>query len=896
MLWLLLVGLLIALLAPRALAHGDVVEITADAKVAPVGISAEGVVQRIAVDDETTKVHQEYALLVSSSGRYLLTGARASGLANGGSYRVAGTTRGRALEIETASRTVQTGAKSMVTVAPLAVEGTLRLGHIDYTDRPSEFFFAVFSVDGAHRQLPGAELLGALANGMEVSAFGSVDANGTFVVEHIVVHRHADVALAGIHTKAAATHSLFIVPVKFPSNRTAPFTYPADPFTTASLNTAVFAAAPAKSIVAYYKEVSYGQQTLTGVTASPGGQWLKAMQPPPVDTNGKATCDTDFIQTQGTAAAKAAGYSSTQLNPTMVTAGSTGPANHVVFVFTSTGFQCGWAGLAYIGYGLAFVNQTSSISVIGHELGHTFGLYHAGSLRCGSQSIGGTCSVAEYGDPYDIMGNSSAMHFNAFQKQVLNWIAPSAVSTHTGGTATYTLTPIEAPGGSQYAVRIPAGPSRTYWLEYRQPLGFDSGISAANANGAQIRVARPLETTCSGCDAYSDDTELVDMTPGTSSFVDAALAPGSRFVDNYYGLAVDVLSATASALTVRVSALGKGIAPDFDANGTTDLVVRNSATGQTIAWLMNGVVAAPSNALQSDPNWKVVRAGDLNGDGKSDLIWQNNATGQTSVGLMNGASVSSSSILSSDANWTVQAVGDFNGDGRDDLVWRNSANGQTAIWLMNGASTISAATILRKSDWIVQNVGDFNGDGQTDLVWRNTSTGQTAIWLMNGVSATEATIILSKPDWTVKFTGDFDGDGKSDLLWYNSATGESAIWLMNGTASKAAVYAGPGTTWTPVQVGDFDGDGKTDILWRSITGATQMWLMNGAVPTATATLTPDPNMSAVKIGDFDGDGKADIAWRNASTGQTIIWLMNGLTTVNQTPVQSDPNWSIQLPN
>lgn len=41
---------------------------------------------------------------------------------------------------------------------------------------------------------------------------------------------------------------------------------------------------------------------------------------------------------------------------------------------------------------------------------------HAGSLDCDANPIGGTCTVSEYGDPFDVMGNQAAMHFNAFQK------------------------------------------------------------------------------------------------------------------------------------------------------------------------------------------------------------------------------------------------------------------------------------------------------------------------------------------------------------------------------------------------------------------------------------------------------------------------------------------------
>src|SRR5205085_1372463 len=115
-------------------------------------------------------------------------------------------------------------------------------------------------------------------------------------------------------------------------------------------------------------------------------------------------------------------------------------------------------------------NGYNQIGVYGHELGHNFTLWHAGSVGCTGQVLGGSCNVTEYGDPFDIMGNQSAMHFNAMQKSVLSWIPATSVKTHSSGNAVYTLSPLETGGQSTYAVKIPAAANRTYWLEYRQPI------------------------------------------------------------------------------------------------------------------------------------------------------------------------------------------------------------------------------------------------------------------------------------------------------------------------------------------------------------------------------------------------------------------------------------------
>ncbi|HEY7943035.1 MAG TPA: FG-GAP-like repeat-containing protein [Casimicrobiaceae bacterium] len=874
--------------ACRAHAH----EVVADARVEPTEASAVGVVHKVVVEDDTRGSTRTYSLVTSADGVTMLVGgAVAARLEDGGRYALHGTLTGKVLAAQSATREPIVAPKAATTPVVAVYDGILRLGHADYTDRPSEYFYAVFMANGHHKQMRDLQLVDALQNGMDVSVSGTV-VDGDFTADRVVIHQYPKMLeKSDIVAKSTATHTVFVAPVLFPSTATP--TYPLEPFTVATLDSAVFGVAPIKSVAEYYKEVSYGQQLLTGVTAKSGSSWPHAAQMPPPDSKGNKQCDTDFIQQQGNAAATAAGYTTANTTPGFMTPGSTASENHVVFVFNSADFACGWSGLGYIGYGLAFSNQSPSLLVIGHELGHTFGLYHAGSLDCGAAPIGGSCSVTEYGDPFDVMGNISGMHFNAFQKNALAWIPASGVATHAGGSASYTLSPLESPGGAKYAIKVAAGPNRTYWIEYRQPIGFDSGIATANANGAQVRVARPTETVCSTCDSFSDDTELLDMSTATSTFSDAVLPNGSRFVDAFYGVAVDVTSQSPTSLGVKITSLARPAHPDFDGSATTDIIWRNASNGQTLLWLMNGIAATKQAVVMSDPNWSVVRAADLNGDWKSDIIWHNASTGQTALWLMNGTSASAASAVMNDPNWTVENVGDFNGDGNADLIWHNAATGVTAVWLMNGVSAIGATVLMTDPHWTIVAVADFNGDGKSDLVWHNSSTGQTAIWLMNGMGAIAASGVMSDPHWTVAATGDFNGDGKADLLWQNSSTGQSAIWLMNGLSATAAATVAPDATWTLAGLGDFDGDGRTDILWHRTNGDTLGWLMNGVGAKATTTLMSGSDWSVARVGDFNGDGRSDIVWSNASTGQSVIWLMNGLAPATTGTAMTSTTWSVQ---
>src|SRR5437660_8612584 len=89
---------------------------------------------------------------------------------------------------------------------------------------------------------------------------------------------------------------------------------------------------------------------------------------------------------------------------------------------------------------------------------------------------------------------------------------------------------LETGGASTYAVKIVAASSRTYWIEYRQPLGFDAGLASYPHNGVQVRVSSPFQNS-----SGYDDTELLDMTPGsTGGFGDATLLAGLSYTDGAY--------------------------------------------------------------------------------------------------------------------------------------------------------------------------------------------------------------------------------------------------------------------------------------------------------------------------------------------------------------------------
>jgi FtsP/CotA-like multicopper oxidase with cupredoxin domain len=227
----------------------------------------------------------------------------------------------------------------------------------------------------------------------------------------------------------------------------------------------------------------------------------------------------------------------------------------------------------------------------------------------------------------------------------------------------------------------------------------------------------------------------------------------------------------------------------FNLNAQTELLWRNSSTGDNTIWYMDGTTMRAYDTLPAiaDTNWQIVGRGDFNADAKPDILWRNTSTGDNVVWYMDGKTRTGYDMLTpiTDQNWQIGGTGDFNNDGKTDILWRNSATGDNLVWFMNGISLTSylAFNPIADLNWQIAGTGDFNNDGKPDIFWRNTATGDNLVWYMDGITMTSYAMLPSLADlnWQIVGTGDLNGDVNRDILWWNTTTGATMVWFMNGT-------------------------------------------------------------------------------------------------------------------
>ena len=176
---------------------------------------------------------------------------------------------------------------------------------------------------------------------------------------------------------------------------------------------------------------------------------------------------------------------------------------------------------------------------------------------------------------------------------------------------------------------------------------------------------------------------------------------------------------------------------DFDGDGNGDVLVANPEASEVIGLIGYWKDAATWTLIDGySPEWDMISADDFNGDGVTDMLWRNTFTGEDGntynaycSWIMNNSN--SWRIVSSTRpdQWDYLCSGDFDGDGTADMAMIDG-NGIVGIWGIKDG-TLAGWAVLGTVDLSTSQlagVGDFNGDGTDDIAWCDTAAGVTGYW------------------------------------------------------------------------------------------------------------------------------------------------------------------------
>lgn len=209
---------------------------------------------------------------------------------------------------------------------------------------------------------------------------------------------------------------------------------------------------------------------------------------------------------------------------------------HFQMVLPSTN-NCGWCGLGSVFGPYTWINACNSYSVVGHELGHNFGMLHSNRFdNCSTNDWKTGCSNIEYGDGASLMGVAEG-EFTAVHKAKIKWLDNLPQNPQTQlikESGVYSIEPLETMSNNVKALKFERAPGEYYFVEFRQPLNYDKKINATYHKSLGIHLL---------------------MDNSTAAWRLKTIGVGQSFVDPSFpgkGLTITLLSYDTSGAKVKV--------------------------------------------------------------------------------------------------------------------------------------------------------------------------------------------------------------------------------------------------------------------------------------------------------------------------------------------------------
>jgi hypothetical protein len=443
--------------------------------------------------------------------------------------------------------------------------------------------------------------------------------------------------------------------------------------------------------------------------------------------------------------------------------------------------------------------------------------------------------------------------------------------------------------GATYANNNPPGFGSSYWRFNTQPLppgAFSkttplSGATnrpttltlnwtpSAGATGYEYCIDKTDNGACGSVWASAGNATSVtikDLDPSTvhSWHVRANNVAGTTYAD----AGPTAFTAFTTASLSRVPVI------DFDGNGSGDVLVQETQTGQW-SWQLYQQTGGFLGSAGGNQGVNVTTTTMVHtDDARTDAFRFNSVTGEFGAFFNDGSSFG---FYGNGGAWWPdwqRHVLDLNGDRKSDMFLYDPATGVwfQCSWGPGFLIPQQIVTSCRQGGW---NPGweiypmRLNNDAFGDFFLINRTTGRWFWALGTGADSWSFTYPVTETwftGWNIH-PGDFNGDGLSDLLLHDPGTGVYFV-AMNTGAGFTYTSNGWAVAWKPI-VADLNGDGKDDVFRHDpATGNWSPMISDGAggftkVGTGTWSLGWQIHPT-----DFDGDGRADFLLYHPGTG---VW-------------------------